>query len=53
MLIKRSSSRFRGQRDYTLAAHRETRPTVSRRVWSGDEARKSEVSPKDDDEGMK
>ena len=53
MLIKRSSSRFKGQRDYTLAAYRETRPTVSRRILSGEEVRKSEDSPRDDEVGMR
>lgn len=32
MLIRRSSTRFRGQRDYTLSSRRETRPTASERL---------------------
>lgn len=32
MLIRRSSTRFRGRRDYTLSSRRETRPTASERL---------------------
>lgn len=32
MLIRRSSTRFRGRRDYTLSSMRETRPTASERL---------------------
>ncbi len=32
MLIRRSSTRFRGQRDYTLSSKRETRLTASERL---------------------
>ena len=32
MMIKRSSTRFRGRRDYTLSSRRETRPTASERL---------------------
>ena len=32
MLIRRSSTRFRGQRDYTLSSRRETRLTPSQRL---------------------
>jgi len=32
MLIRRSSTRFKGRRDYSLSSRRETRPTVSERL---------------------
>ena len=32
MLIRRSSARFRGRRDYTLSTMREARPTASERL---------------------
>ena len=32
MLIRRSSARFRGQRDYTLSSMREVRLTASERL---------------------
>lgn len=32
MLIRRSSARFRGQRDYTLSTMREVRPKASERL---------------------
>lgn len=32
MLIRRSSTRFKGRRDYTLSSRRETRPTASERL---------------------
>ncbi len=39
MLIRRSSARFRGRRDYTLPNRRETRPTASERLLGRDAAR--------------
>lgn len=39
MLIRRSSTRFRGRRDYTLSSRRETRPTVSERLLGKEETR--------------
>lgn len=32
MLIRRSSTRFKGRRDYILSSRRETRPTASERL---------------------
>ena len=32
MLIRRSSARFKGRRDYTLSTMREARPTASERL---------------------
>ena len=36
MLIRRSSARFKGRRDYTLPGRRETRPTASERLLGKD-----------------
>ena len=47
MLIRRSSTRFKGRRDYTLSSRRETRPTASERLLGKENRAPATASPRE------
>ena len=47
MLIRRSSTRFKGRRDYTLSSRRETRPTTSERLLGRETRAPATRSPRE------